>query len=123
MTILLIEPDRLMAANIIKIFKRRGHRTDWSPTAQAGLYAADKRIPDVLKLQAQLALHGGVEFMHEFRSYPEWEAIPAVLFSSALLKDIEIWRGLGISQIFYKPATSLRTLVDAVEQLPQAASL
>lgn len=121
MKILLVEPDPALASNISQLLKRRGHQVDWSPTAQAALHLADQNTPDVLILEPQLAVHGGIEFMHEFRSYPEWEAVPAILFSGLAVKDQTVWQRLGIDRFLYKPTTSLKHLAETLEQLPQPA--
>jgi len=47
--------------------------------AQAAVHAADERQPDVVVIELQLPAHNGVEFLHEFRSYPEWQWIPVVV--------------------------------------------
>lgn len=121
MNILLVEPDQLIANNISRLLTKHGHAVTWSPSAQAALHIADKQRPDVLILEPQLALHGGIEFMHEFRSYPEWERVPVILFSSLPATDESTWQRLGIDRFLYKSTDDLHQLVAALEQLPQAA--
>ncbi len=117
MRILLVEPDRLLATNLAALFKRLGHRVAWAATAQAGLHAADEQLPDAVILEPQLALHDGVEFMHEFRSYPDWERVPAVIYSQRPVGNPASWRALGIGAFYDKANVSLRQLAEALEQL------
>ena len=63
----------------------------------------------------------GVEFLYEFRSYPEWADLPVVIYSSVPEAEagsyVEEFVRLGIKHYFYKAETSLATLTEAVNYL------
>ena len=120
--ILLIEPDRLLAETYQQALINAGHNVIVCAGAQAGIMAADQKAPDLVVLELQLVEHSGIEFLYEFRSYPEWQAIPVIVqtmvpqseFASSwsLLKD-----ELGVYEYLYKPAANLNTLTDKVSDL------
>ena len=116
--ILLIESDRLIADNIKKVLKKAGFSVDWQVDPQAALDVADKNLPDLIIVDLALAGHGGVEFLYEFRSYPDWREVPVVIFSSLsaeeLKEDITGLGHLNINAYHYKPNTSLSELVKSV---------
>lgn len=119
MNILLIEPDKKLADTYIQAFSRAGHNAIWAAGAQTAVHAADAQKPDVVILELQLTAHNGIEFVYEFRSYPEWQNIPIVLLTlvppHALSITSEILESTGIISCLYKPATSLKQLIAAVE--------
>ncbi len=125
--ILLIEPDRLLAESYIQALQLAGHRLNAASSAQAGIMAADAVTPDLVILEIQLVEHSGIEFLYEFRSYPEWQNIPVLLQTYVPQCEFsDNWRlmqtELGVRAYLYKPRTSLRRLAASVnEYLPVAA--
>lgn len=122
--ILLIEPDRLLAETYARSLTEAGHQVMTCSGAQAAIMAADQQCPDVVILELQLIEHSGVEFLYEFRSYPEWQAIPVIIQTGVppgefsgneqLLKS-----ELGVRVYLYKSVTSLQQLIAAVgDHLP-----
>lgn len=119
--ILLIEPDRVLARTYFDALTHAGHKVQICSTAQAGIYCADDIRPDVVILELQLVAHSGVEFLYEFRSYPDWQNIPVVVATNVpagefagswkLLRD-----HLAVSQYLYKPQTSLQNLLRTVNE-------
>jgi len=115
-TVLLIEPDRVLADIYYQALHKTGHKVVVCPSAQAGILAADKHMPDAVILELQLVGHSGLEFLYEFRSYADWQNVPVILqthippseFAGArdLLMD-----ELGVSTYLYKPQTNLDTLL------------
>jgi response regulator RpfG family c-di-GMP phosphodiesterase len=71
--------------------------------------------------------HSGIEFLNEFRSYPDWQDIPVVIHTHVPATEFndswKLLRGeLGVRDYLYKPHTSLKRLTAAVgEHLPVAA--
>ena len=118
--ILLIEPDKILAGNIKTFFKKRGHKVSVQPSAQTGIDSADKFQPEAIILDLQLPGHSGVEFLHELRSYADWQNLPVVVFSSLnpdQLGGVSAAKaGLTISAYVHKPTASLAELAQAVEQ-------
>ena len=95
--VLLIEPDRLLAANIRQYLEGTlRHRVQWRSDAQASINSSEEFPPDVVVLELQLGMHSGVEFLYEFRSYADWQHVPIVILSS--VPEAEI----GSSTIFWK---------------------
>lgn len=117
--ILLIEPDRLLARIYFECLTKVGHTVQICATAQSAIYCADDITPDVVILELQLVAHSGIEFLYEFRSYPDWQDIPVIAntnvpageFSGSwqLLRD-----QLGVKHYLYKPVASLKNLLSAV---------
>ena len=118
--ILLVEPDQVLARTYAAALKVAGHHVRTSLTAQGALQAADANAPDLVLLELQLVAHSGVEFLHEFRSYADWQRIPVIINSSVppqeFRQSVDMLKNrLGVQAYLYKPATTLSTLLDAVE--------
>lgn len=114
--ILLIEPNTLLAKTYTETLEHAGHSVAHANGAQAAVNAADSRQPDMVILELQLPQHSGIEFLHEFRSYGEWQHIPVVIHTmipAASLADSAgvLRRDLGVRVILYKPQTTLHDLV------------
>lgn len=123
--ILLVEPDKLLASTYRQAFEAAGHRVVMTASAQSAIFSADESRPDVVVLELQLIGHSGLEFLYEFRSYPEWQHIPVVICSTVpagefggswqLLKD-----QLGVRAYHYKPLVSLQTLLRTIAAVHNA---
>jgi DNA-binding response OmpR family regulator len=119
--ILLIEPDRVLAETYGQAILAAGHKVAVAPGAQSGILVADQLQPDCVVLELQLVEHSGVEFLYEFRSYPDWQNIPVIVHSQVpprefsaslqLLKD-----ELGVQEYLYKPQTNLKRLLSTINQ-------
>ncbi|HEY5152924.1 MAG TPA: response regulator [Candidatus Saccharimonadales bacterium] len=119
--ILLVEPDRLLARTYSQALNGDGHEVVAAAGAQAAVSAADAAGPDLVILELQLVEHSGIEFLYEFRSYPEWQGIPVVIHTGVppaeFADSLQILRAeLGINIYLYKPRTSLRELVANVRE-------
>ncbi len=124
--ILLIEPNTVLAQVYQRMFVAEGYNVAHAITAQTAIDAADAQQPDVVILEIQLTKHNGVEFLHEFRSYPEWIDIPVIVLTTItpgrLANMAEpLRRDLGVTAILYKPKTSLEQLLQVVQE--QTAAL
>jgi CheY-like chemotaxis protein len=123
MNVLLIEPDVVIAQNAYRVLRSAGHTVVLTDDAEAAIHLSDRQVPDVVILELQLAGHNGIEFVHEFRSYPEWQAIPIILFTlvppQALVLAPEMAQTMNITHYLYKPMTSLKRLIDTVASLPR----
>lgn len=84
------------------------------------MHIADDFMPDLVILELQLAGHNGIEFIYEFRSYAEWREVPIMLLTMVAPRALQIngdmLRQLGIVDVLYKPATTLRQLTRAVNE-------
>jgi DNA-binding response OmpR family regulator len=120
-TILLLEPDRLLARSYKLALERNGHTVHWQTDAEAALGVMDAHNPDLIILELQLANHNGVEFLYEIRSYPDWDRIPVLLHTMVPPSQPglgrQLWPQLGIHEYLYKPQTSLAQLNRKVNRL------
>lgn len=105
--------------------ERAGHNLQESREAGAAIHLADQSHIDLVVLELQLPGHSGVEFLYEFRSYPEWQTQPVILHSCIhpdnLTVQADQLRRLGVIEHLYKPETSLDLLVQKVGQLSQVS--
>lgn len=119
--VLLIEPDRLRARNVSQALMLQGYNVSSKQTGQGAVHAAELKTPDIIVMELQLANHNGLEFLYEFRSYPEWQSIPVILYTlvppTILSNNKEIFDRLGVEGYLYKPLSKLRHIVTAVERL------
>lgn len=117
--ILLIETDRLIANNLTMYFTGKGHQVDWQQELQSAIDAADNHTPDIVLLDLMLCGRSGVEFLFEFRSYPDWQEVPAVLYSNISVKDLgkttASFEDLNVAAYHYKPTTSLMQLAHSID--------
>jgi len=125
--ILLVEPDRLLAETYRQYLVEGGHDVVPCASAQAAILAADQQKPDVVILELQLIEHSGIEFLYEFRSYPEWQGVPVIVQTHVPPNEFAhhgelLQHELGVGAYLYKPLTSLGSLLAAVRvQLPVVA--
>lgn len=120
--VLLIEPNALLAKTYTKAMEDAGHRVVHCTGAQAAILAADAHAPDIVVLELQMPLHNGIEFLQEFRSYPEWKQVPVIVNTTippARLGErgrAALQRDLNVHRVTYKPRTSLARLLRLVRE-------
>ncbi len=117
--ILLLEPDMQLGAIYRQALKRNGYNVAWLHDAQSAIKKADTFAPDVIILELQLARHNGIEFLYEFRSYPDWQDVPIILHTNVVGMSFsqDLLKRLGVDIVLYKPYTTLAQLLQRVEQL------
>jgi DNA-binding response OmpR family regulator len=118
--ILLVEPDRILAGIYRQGFQSHDYSVVMCAGAQSAIYAADDKRPDIVILELQLIGHSGIEFLYEFRSYPEWQSVPVIVHSQVPSGEFSgAWslmsQELGIAGYFYKPVTTFKQLIRAVD--------
>jgi CheY-like chemotaxis protein len=120
MHVLLLEPDSLLAADIKRFFSIGNHQVYAHSDPQAAVAQADKQLPDVIVTELQLAGRSGIEFLYEFRSYPEWQTVPVIVHSNLHQQDVaaysEVFKELNIHAYLHKPTTSLKQLLECVQK-------
>jgi DNA-binding response OmpR family regulator len=126
--ILLIEPDRVLAGTFRQGFESKDYSVVMCAGAQSAIYAADEKQPDLVILELQLIGHSGIEFLYEFRSYPEWQLIPVIVHSQVPPSEFAgSWslmsNELGVTGYFYKPESTFSQLLRAVDSQLQTATL
>lgn len=124
--ILLIEPDRLLAETYTKSLISSGHKVVPCAGALSAIHAADQTTPDLVILELQLIEYSGVEFLYEFRSYPEWQSVPVIIHTSVTHGEFSFSRTLlknelGVHKYLYKPHTTLEKLARSVSEHLQVA--
>lgn len=117
--VLLIEPDKILARSYVSGLEADGHIVHWCQKSETAIHAMDEHTIDLIIVELQLAEHNGVEFLHELRSYPEWDHIPVLLHSMLPKKQSGIdtfWHHFGIVGHLYKPQTTLAYLNQTVNR-------
>ena len=117
--ILIVEPDKLLARTYGAAFEHAGYTVTIAHGSQEAVLAADKRTPDLVVLELQLAGQDGIAFLHEFHSYAEWWSVPVVIQSSAAPAVVEsvgtaLKAELGVVAILYKTTTTLKQLLRVI---------
>jgi DNA-binding response OmpR family regulator len=117
--ILLIEPDRVLAESYVQALLYAGHEVQAAGSAQAAIMSADAILPDLVILELQLVEHSGIEFLYEFRSYPDWQDVPVLIQTNVPKVEFQdswelLQEELGVKNYLYKPKTSLSELITAV---------
>ncbi len=120
-TILLLEPDKQLANSYKRALVAAGHQVHWQNDAQTALSVLDDHSPDAIVLELHLPNHNGVEFLYEIRSYPDCDHIPIILHTMVPAEHPGLghayWHQLGINEYLYKPQTSLKQLIQRVNNL------
>jgi DNA-binding response OmpR family regulator len=119
MKIILVEPDRLLAETYFQALVGQGHDVVPCASAQAAIAVADDIQPDLIILELQLIEHSGIEFLYEFRSYPDWQATPIIVHTMLPPAEFEdnyqmLRQELDVAVYLYKPQTTLKDLLGSV---------
>lgn len=126
MNILLLEPNAILGRTYRQFLRNNNHEVLWVQDAQAAISAIDQRVPDLILLELQLALHNGIEFLYELRSYAEWQGLNVVVLShipeKAWLKEI-LKERLGVKRYLYKSHTNLANLTIAINQVTKISEI
>lgn len=120
MKVLLIEPDVVLGSVYAQALADDGHAVQMCRTAQSAVMDCDSNQPDCIVMEVQLPRHNGIEFLYEFRSYPEWQHIPVILLSNVPPKDLlspVLWNQLNVQAYLYKPRTSLKAITAALRNV------
>jgi DNA-binding response OmpR family regulator len=118
--ILLVEPDNILGRTYAAALEAAGHSVAYGRHAQNAVHLADQKSPDLIILELQTPGHNGIEFLYEFRSYPEWQHVPVIIHTLVTPQDLEAhasrFEHLGITGYLYKPTTNLRQLISSVNE-------
>lgn len=124
--VLLVEPDLILARMYRQAFEQDGYDVSHVADAQSAINMADKQRPNVVVLEMQLTLHSGAAFLYEFRSYVDWFDIPVVLHTLIPISRLQPYQRaldeLGVSDVLYKPETSLQSLLSVISNRCALAS-
>jgi len=126
MRVLLIEPDLLQAKTLAAAVRHEGYEAIYAFSAQSAIQAADEHDPDIIVMELQLPGHNGIEFLYEFRSYPEWLHVPVIFYTFVPAHEFDGFKDLepllGVKRILYKPTTSLAMLCSILGQTGASSS-
>ena len=128
MKVLLIEPDKILGHVYERAIERLGRCSVTTVSgAQAAIMEADRQLPDVVIVELQLIEHSGIEFLYEFRSYPEWQSVPVIVHTIVPFSEfIDNWQllqnELGVCAYLYKPQTSIKALLRSLKQYTPIAA-
>ena len=119
--VLLLEPDRVLSRTYAQALEHVGHWAYGAQTGQEAIEALETFKADVIVLELQLAGHGGIEFLHELRSYPEWQNLPVIINTNLPPQALApLWAALqrdaGVTICLYKPRTNLQQFLRAVNE-------
>lgn len=124
--VLLVEPDLVLGRLYSQALERSGYEVSYVADAQSAINAADTKYPHVVVLEMQLALHSGAAFLYEFRSYIDWLDVPVVLHTLIPENRLRPYQRalaeLGVSDVLYKPETSLQSLLSVIRNRCTTAS-
>ena len=119
--ILLLEPDKLIAGRTISYFANAKHTVAAHSDPQQAISSADQKSPDIVVAELQLAGRTGVEFLYEFRSYPDWQSVPILIFTDLSAEQIsdyqEAMSDLNVQECLRKSQAGLDGLLRSVERL------
>lgn len=125
--ILLLEPDKILGQTYRDALAGQNYSVDWVRSSQSAIQSCDKKTPDLVILELQLALHNGVEFLYEFRSYKDLQATPVIIISNVppTLKAIStvLWDDVHIAAYHYKPLTRLADLINSADKVLNGAPI
>jgi DNA-binding response OmpR family regulator len=125
-SVLLIETDRVLARNLCHYLRKAGHKVVWRADPQKAMDDADASCPDVIILDLILAARSGIEFLYEFRSYPDWQNLPVIFFSNIAADRVQgcldAFEQLNVTAYHYKATTSLAKLARSLDEALQTAT-
>lgn len=119
--IAVIEPDRVLGQVYQLALQDAGYTVHWSQDAQRGIQLINDHSIDIIIVELQMAVHNGIEFLYELRSYAEWQHIPVIILSNVPSSHPNLspvlWENIGIAAYLYKPLAKLTDIVAAVKQV------
>ncbi len=119
-SILILEPDTVLGTTYCRYFEHLGFVAAHQKTAESAIQYLDTNKTDLILLELHIANHNGLEFLHELRSYQDWQDIPVIInsfVSPVTLKSTDMPGELGIAQYLYKPETTLEMLGEEVAKV------
>lgn len=120
MDVLFVEPDPDLASAYLFAIKEAGLKGLSARSGQQAITILDQQPVKLICLEVHLADHNGIEFLHELRSYPEWDKIKVALLTYIPEPDLQFsdsqHKQLGIVGYFYKPRVQLKELANYIKE-------
>jgi DNA-binding response OmpR family regulator len=119
--ILFLEPNKILGDTYFKFFSAKGFSVRIVSSAQDAITISDELTPDLVIIEIQLKKHNGIDFIYEFRSYPDWQSVPIIIQSMVPPREFPIdkkfWKNLNVVNYFYKPKMKLSNLLNEVNYI------
>lgn len=107
--VLVIEPDTNVAESLQQ-FLGNTYALTFAQTAVDAIALTSKKKFNAIVLELALkGEHGGLEFLHEFKSYADTATVPIIVFTLQQVPPSSLVK-VGVSNYLYKPKTSLLQL-------------
>jgi len=123
---MILETDKLLARNIGRCLETAGYQTDWQVDPQEAIISVDVQPVDLVIMDVLLAGRSGIEFLYEFRSYPDWASVPVIIYSSVPAREVGDsvvgFEQINIRSYLYKPSTPVAQLIKIVDSVLQPVS-
>lgn len=118
-TLLVIEPDHDIA-DALRTYLSKSYKIIWTQSAAEAIALTGKKTFDAVVLELALGnQHSGLEFLHEFKSYPDTLLIPVIVLSQQQLDEISL-KSLGVTAYLYKPQASLEQVAAIIAKALQS---
>ncbi|MEK9196475.1 MAG: response regulator [Patescibacteria group bacterium] len=121
MNILIVEPDKELAKTIKDWLITDEWNADTASIAQEALDCLDEEKYDAIVLELVIPHSNGVEFLQSVRSYPEWQGIPCIIYTSANIGAMDLpesaKKDLNIIKVLYKSKNSLADISAEIREL------
>lgn len=118
--ILVLEPDEEVGKILSNYLSSDRRTVILTNSAQSAISAADHQKPDVVVIELAIPKQNGFAFLHEFRSYDDWEKIPVIVHSHLAREEAAMsrsWNALGAADYLYKPSATLKDLQTAIDRV------
>lgn len=118
--VMLIDSDNVLSDTLGRLLEKCGYTVIVASEAQQAVNLADANMPSLVITELLLREHNGLEFIYEFRSYPEWQDVPIIVMSR--ISEAEsgiteyIRQTLSIVSYIYKPDFSRHKFLREVKK-------
>ncbi len=121
--VLIVEDDDDTRARVRGLLSKNGWTVTEAENGRAALEAVKKRVPSVVLLDLNMPEMDGFTFLRQFRTSPEWAAVPVIVMTA---RDLSVGERAelkgGGARIFEKGQVGMRELVAQLRALDVASS-
>ena len=120
MNVLLIEPDLILAKTYKEALENNSLDVSIVNDAESAVYEIDKQAPQIIVLELQLAKYSGIDFLHEFNTYEDWQGIPVIIYSRipkyTFEKEEVDWSKFGVKRYLEKSKYTVAELANFIKR-------
>jgi len=114
-TVLFVEDMSICSEPIAAVLRRRGYRVICVSKGREALKALEEHSPDLIMLDLALPDMSGLDLLKEIRASPQWEDLPAVVFTGS--GDVsQLVSGLRVSACLIKSLASTAEIKGAIQR-------